>query len=340
MDLARLSLLIASFCVTFPALRHLYHDFKKSLLKSHRARNQLQFLRDCRDEMVIPDCCLPKHLRCLDDLPFSNVDRAVLDALIAKKQAEVNKCFKASSRARTILCNSVTRDWWFVICDFVYGLLRKQNVRHKASLKKKLHNLFEKSLWTQKSNPSLFENLSSYNMSRNEKLVLGYGINFSYTSDRNNIMSINKSFSKLEKFKNNNVSQENIQIARGLVYSNCLSGFKSSIPKCFATALKNLKRNKNIHITKADKSNALVILDSTAYNDKLNDLLNDRETYEPLVKDPTENTNKLFSVKLRSLLNDKPDLLKLFKSINPTLPYMYGLLKTHKPDLPLCSIIR
>ena len=95
----------------------------------------------------------------------------------------------------------------------------------------------------------------------------------------------------------------------------------------------------NNHITKADKSNSIVILDKQAYSNKLNDLLNDETTYEKLLRDPSASKNKNFNTNLKKLLKDMPDLLKSFAVVNPTLPYMYGLVKTHKPGQPLRPII-
>ena len=338
MDLARLSFLAASFCCFFPGLRPLYHNFKKNLLKAHRLRNQLQFLKDCKAEMVIPESCLPRRLRQLDDSPFPEIERTVLSVIIKRKSVEVKQAFKDSANSRTALFHSTTNNWWRTLCDYVYGLLRRQNEQQKANLKTKLDNLFEKSVWSKKSNPRLFENHSSYRLTKYEKLVLGFGLNFSFSDDRVNMVSVNKGLINLEKTSGNVVSN-NIQIARGCIYSLCSNSVISNIPKCFKIALKKLKNNNDIHITKADKSNSIVILDKLAYNEKLDDLLNDEDTYEQLTSDPTANKNRKFNAKVKNLLKSKPMLLKSFSVVNPTLPYMYGLLKTHKPDKPLRPII-
>lgn len=338
MDLARLSLLVATFCCDFPTLRPLYHNFKKSLLRAHSQRNQLQFLRWCKEEMVLPDCCLPTRLRNLDGSPFPEVERMLLNHMIKKKEEEVRKLFRISAKDKTILRNSVTSEWWKTLCDFVYGLLRRNISQQKEKLKKKIEKLFEKSMWTKNSNPDLYVNLSSYNLKKHEKLVLGYGLNFAFAETKVNTLAINKGFVNLEKMCDN-LSGSDINIARGCAYSLCYSDNRANIPKCFILALKNLKKNSDIHITKADKSNMIVILDKHVYAQKLNNLLSDEETYEKLRKNPTENTNRCFNTKLKSILKNTPDLIKKFTMINPTLPYMYGLVKTHKQEMPLRPII-
>ena len=146
--------------------------------------------------------------------------------------------------------------------------MRRQYQRYKNNLDHKLENLFENSYWVKKSNPQLFENLSSYELSKDEKLVLGFGMNFSMASKSVNPMSIAKSFIQLEKNCDNNISPNDITMAKGCVYAIINNGFKTNIPRRFVNALGKLKKNKNIHITKADKANAVVILDKECYDRK------------------------------------------------------------------------
>ena len=74
-------------------------------------------------------------------------------------------------------------------------------------------------------------------------------------------------------------------------------------------------------------------------NQKLCQLLDDETTYSKLTSYPTERVNKNFNTNVKSLLRKNPVLLKSFLIINPSLPYMYGLVKTHKPEKPLRPII-
>jgi len=51
-------------------------------------------------------------------------------------------------------------------------------------------------------------------------------------------------------------------------------------------ALMDLKKDDTRILMKADKGNCFVVLDSTDYNNKMNALLNDRNTYELVSKSP------------------------------------------------------
>ena len=54
-------------------------------------------------------------------------------------------------------------------------------------------------------------------------------------------------------------------------------------------ALKNLRDDTNIVITKADKGNCTVIIDKDKYEEKIFKLLNDKDTYVILKNDLTKN---------------------------------------------------
>ena len=52
-------------------------------------------------------------------------------------------------------------------------------------------------------------------------------------------------------------------------------------------ALKRLKNNENIVILPADKGRVTVVMDKKDYHDKMNELVNDKQTYQELKRDPT-----------------------------------------------------
>ena len=79
------------------------------------------------------------------------------------------------------------------------------------------------------------------------------------------------------------------------MYSALHADHISTCPKRFLLSYKELKRDKDIHITKADKSNALVILDKADYKDKLLNLLEDHTTYQRINKNPIESVNSRFN---------------------------------------------
>ena len=51
--------------------------------------------------------------------------------------------------------------------------------------------------------------------------------------------------------------------------------------------LRNLKRNKDIVITKANKGNRIVILDRKIYSNAIEEIISDTSKFEKLSEDPT-----------------------------------------------------
>uniref|UniRef100_A0A8D8Z3W1 Uncharacterized protein n=1 Tax=Cacopsylla melanoneura TaxID=428564 RepID=A0A8D8Z3W1_9HEMI len=101
-------------------------------------------------------------------------------------------------------------------------------------------------------------------------------------------------------------------------------------PPSFKSLLSVKKKIKNAGaiVTKADKSNTLVIMDKSKYDEKINAFL-DEESVEKLKKDPTTDLNKL----VREALQNDNSLFQQaikFYNMNSFAPALYGLLKVHK----------
>jgi len=65
----------------------------------------------------------------------------------------------------------------------------------------------------------------------------------------------------------------------------------SALTKKEHLALQQLKKDPSIIITKADKGNITTVLDKEGY-DKINQMLDDEETYKPLKTSPTASITK------------------------------------------------
>ena len=61
----------------------------------------------------------------------------------------------------------------------------------------------------------------------------------------------------------------------------------SNLTKDEQHALKRLRNDKDIVILPADKGRVTVVMDKTDYHDKMDALVNDKQTYEELKRDPT-----------------------------------------------------
>ena len=71
-------------------------------------------------------------------------------------------------------------------------------------------------------------------------------------------------------------------------------------------AMKRLKTDENIIISPAEKGRVSVVMDKTDYNDKMDSLVDDKQTYEVLKRDPTPAMQRKLNNKLLTLKKTAP----------------------------------
>ena len=183
-------------------------------------------------------------------------------------------------------------------------------------------------------------NLSSHILTTAEDEVLSLGLNFATPPKKipfsEVIQQVEPKLRFLSKPAANNIR---------LLVANALSEAsppKPNLSKEHHRAIKDLKNNNSIHILKADKGNATVVMDRTQYDNKIQDLISDESTYSPLSKDPTSADERRINQKLLSLHRSdsipKP-LYNQLRSSAARCPTLFGQPKIHKPAVPLRPII-
>ena len=115
----------------------------------------------------------------------------------------------------------------------------------------------------------------------------------------------------------------------------------NSLPRRYIKVLEGLAEDKTIIVTQADKGGGVIIMDSTQYLDKLNDLLADAETYEKMKPDFTKEQSVSFNKKARKVFKQSDQGKKFIHLLeeSPRSPRLRGLPKVHKPGLPMRPII-
>ena len=108
-------------------------------------------------------------------------------------------------------------------------------------------------------------------------------------------------------------------------------------------ALKSLKNNENIVITKADKGDTVVIMDTSQYASLAYGHLNDPHTYTRLTDDPTPGIVKAYRKFLRNLYTvgiiDRTTFKFLLPPTDVRTQHMYFLPKLHKVPLKMRPIV-
>ncbi|KAJ0169161.1 hypothetical protein K1T71_014928 [Dendrolimus kikuchii] len=67
---------------------------------------------------------------------------------------------------------------------------------------------------------------------------------------------------------------------------------KPNLTRAEYIALKNIRNKPEITVLRADKGNATVVMDTSDYNSKIQDLLSDESTYKKVKTDPTDKVTK------------------------------------------------
>ena len=149
------------------------------------------------------------------------------------------------------------------------------NNNHISKLKSKFISLCNNSHWKNLGRADLINNISSINLSPTETEALSFGLKFA-TGIKNYDMG---------KIINTNYKHHDTDFHKGFsqgiiaASTNCHSD-ELPLPKRYITALKSLSSHHNIVISPSDKGGGIVIMDSTVYNQKLLDLLDDNNTYD------------------------------------------------------------
>ncbi len=131
------------------------------------------------------------------------------------------------------------------------------------------------------------------------------------------------------------------------IITNYLHGFKVTkesdkmLLRFFYNTKKFLKENKQIVVVKSDKGNKTVVMNKSEYEEKMEQLVNDKKTYVELTEDPTLRYEKMVNdmfdrwhnnVKLT--YEENRDL----KAHNTVAPGIYGLVKD-KEGRPLRPVV-
>ena len=100
-----------------------------------------------------------------------------------------------------------------------------------------------------------------------------------------------------------------------------------------------MRNNQNIIIRKADKSNIYVILNKEDYLTKIDSILSDNTKFQKINRDSTDKLKKRAN-RIIGALNADQSSFKLEAVVGDYSPgYLYGTVKTHKPNNPLRPII-
>ena len=127
---------------------------------------------------------------------------------------------------------------------------------------------------------------------------------------------------------------------QGIIYASHTTVDEPSLPLRYLTALQQLSEKQYIHISPADKGGGILIQNLTDYNSKMENLLQDTTTYEPVSLKTLNDATDLFTKNARKLLKNEDKKWTRVVNYHPKIPKMHGLPKTHKPRVPHRPILQ
>ena len=116
----------------------------------------------------------------------------------------------------------------------------------------------------------------------------------------------------------------------------------SNVSPSESRALSNLRKDASILVLPADKGRATVVLNQQDYEQRMEDMLSDRSTYQVLQKDPTPCLQRQMNSSLLKLKTDGELSIVTYNHLrcsSGSIPRIYGLPKIHKQNTPLRPIV-
>ena len=327
--------LFDTFCFNYPQAARSCIVFRRCLVKAHKVKTRLQFLKMCMAEHLVPNSSIPLRLRGLDGTPFGRLERIVAQHNIKKLKKEVDDKFSELLTARNNLCNVLSGHLFHFISNVTYEIKNETINNLKILHLRRKSDLIKNNVWDKSSNNEFFLNLSSKQLGNNTQKALGFGLNFSFNHGSPNMLEIAKRIDRFERRY-----EGNRDIIKGMIYGSINAELNfNSIPIRYINALKKLKADREIHISKADKSSKIIIMDKNDYIMKCESFLNNENSYKPLEKYNISYEAGKFHGKMRNILGQENAICKYATTKTPSLSYFYALIKTHKENNPIRPIV-
>ena len=249
---------------------------------------------------------------------------------------------------------------WISFTDLIrilkYSTIKTHAVRKSTLIKNdKLIMLLHKNRFGSMLPPSSDNilNLSQHVLTEDQRFVLSHGINFNVPPKSLNREEVLAEFEVLAGQLKHQTPRSADEVSKlKTKLADLALGYSSTpienfnIRRDFFKILRSLKELDDIVITRPDKGAGTVILDKKDYLSKMKEILNDNSKFRFLGPVQTHDHTEKIENKLRRLLSKllKNDFItkteyELIRPGGSLRPRLYGLPKTHKPNIPLRPIL-
>ena len=227
--------------------------------------------------------------------------------------------------------------------EFVESYVHKRVPKKRSLLDNGLHDDIAQSKFA--IHPERYvHNFSNVDLDKTTLEILSLGPSFCCPHSRDNRLAVEVQFENLygQTVQLQPTSTENLEQLKSDLVNCCYKYRKASVnhytpvTRAHIEALKRLKANRDILLTRPDKGAGIVIINKADYIDKMQTILQDEQKF---LKTPSENDRtSMIESKLTDCLKrlHQQNLItnELFTRLKPTgsnIPRMYGLPKVqHK----------
>jgi hypothetical protein len=348
---------------------NLFGELVRTRVEICKLNLAILYIRTCQNENLVPTfvrfrVAIP---RLADSKVIRQCQNSILQDELKFKRHRLRQTTKHMARLDQELKEAVPHMIYVRLMSISTEIVNKKLVEIQDSHKGKLDILRAKySSYTPQRRTDLdpVKNLSSYTLSEAEHNALINGLNHVYAPEKFDqpqfVCDMEYFYSRLLNFKtpyrhyeskpayfnvSHKLTSSELNTASELRQTaNLFQKAAQSEMKCVGkanretfAALRSLRKNKLIVISRPDKGRGVVIMNRSDYLQKMNVILNDRSSFAMLDKDPTlENETKLINM---LLLFKKEGFIseEEFKMARPTgsrPARLYGLPKIHKSDKP------
>ena len=324
----------------------LANDYISYASNVRRIRQQLWFNHRCKDLGLVP-----AGLRLKSPLNRQEAIQIVKATCRRLVRARINDCHRRLNYYKDKLQQRLDKLRQFIPTDLLDTILtiadrraKKTAEQHRTKTQLKLTRLQRtKDKRRQKPDDNWVRNISSRPLDKTETQVLSYGLKHSVTPKRIPTEAIVSSVEAVLS-RQRELSESAKDNIRSRIASTIQSASlpDSNLTKDERQALKRLKTDENIVILPADKGRVTVVMDKTDYYDKMDALVNEKQTYQVLKRDPTPALQRKLNSKLLDLKKTDAIDTQRYNRLRcrvPQPPKLYGLPKLHKPNIPMRPIV-
>ena len=336
----------------------IFRNLEKIQKKINKLQLDIDYLEKCLGFNVIPKFLFFKlaNHRLRNSKVYHEIQLKLLQEEIKHHKKLLHEMLPKRDSLLSNIHSLVTWYDFLVINSQLKEICKKEYVKVNKRQEKKLKNLCkEKSFYTNFDIHKLIYNFSDRNLNDAQKSALMKGLRYGIPPVKINEFDIYTSFEmcysglKGLQIAESNITNERFKHKFAEHAYNYYQKYDHKKEKNFTDdemhGLKELQRDKDIVILKADKGNCTVILRKTDYITELENMLQDRSKFKLLAEDPTiKRENKLIRHLLE--LKRKGAISEWFYDrVRPggSQPArLYGLPKVHKsnhPLRPICSSV-